>query len=425
MSNIKKIASKLESPVGKKASQKVTFEGGTSLNWNLFKPRFFAELKAKQAFDFIDLAIPGAMSEDGTPIEMSLAFTRPCPKGEEVDHVQSLIDQQIGAVNATLQANTDLLNALPAAQLSAAQKGLEVTKLQIKTNDEVVKITNSRSSLQKDLENSIIQFEKREETFNQHKADCIKTFYNMLGAGPLSVAEAYLRDGKPRAAYLALDTHYNAGVGGQEAASLIMTQMLNFPIDLSTASVSEHMTMMEHLAVEFEGGGINPPLPHHFLTHAFLTALNEATTLFEDEVLFIKQNSLPWETAKLKLQEKESKLLVNGGLSNASRKQMNKSRNGSTDKEIHSLICREVRKVLKRPAESVAVAGENPTKKQVPVCTKCGKRGHSTEQCWSDIICTTCNKKGHIPKFCPEVTGKALAASPKKLVKVSDLMSKK
>lgn len=423
MSNVKKSAAKLESPVGHRINlQKVCFSGGTSLTWSMHKPKFFAELKTKHAQEFVDLTLPGALAADGSPVELVLGTVRPCPVGEEEAHVQAIIDQQVASVNANLATNVALLNAIPANQMNAGAKAVEITKLQIKTNDEIVKINNTRNSIMKDLEASILQFEKREETFQQRLADCIKTFYNMLGAGPLSIAEPHLRLARPRAAFHALDTHYNAGVGGQEAASNIMSQMQSFPIDLSSATLSEHISMMEALAIEYEGGGINHPLASSFIMHCFMQALG-TSPVFEDVVKFIKDHNLTWEAAKLKLQEKEANLLVQNGLAKAKKQHHGGGRDGSLSKEIHSLICKEIRRVAKRPleTETAAAAGASPQKKSVPTCTKCKKRGHSAEQCWSEIVCSTCGVKGHIPKFCPTVTGKPLGASPKKLIKVRTL----
>jgi len=36
-------------------------------------------------------------------------------------------------------------------------------------------------------------------------------------------------------------------------------------------------------------------------------------------------------------------------------------------------------------------------------CLRCGKFGHTTEECHSPVICTRCNKEGHVPRVCSEV----------------------
>ena len=402
---------------------KCCFEGGTSLNWNVFKPRLFAEMKSKQAFDYVAVTIPGAVDDQGNPIEKVPDFHRPCATGDEGAYVQAQLDSQIQAINDTLAANTEIINH--SAQMNANAKGSAITQMQVKANDDITKINNSRGSVIKDLETSIALYEKRLDNFDQRKADAIKVFYTMLGTGPMSIAEPHLRNGNPRAAFVALDTHYNAGVGGQQAASTIMTQLQGFSVDLDVGSLSEHMNALKNLAVEWEGGGLNPPLPPAYLLLTFLVAVERYTSEYKDEVQFIRQNSLTWDAAMLKLQEREAALTVEKAAS--PKKKGNRKSDGSRD-EIHSLLTKIVKKHLSKvrsatESASAAESHESPKKKVVPVCGKCKKRGHTTEQCWVDMICPQCNQKGHIPKFCPEITGKSFG-SPKKPVKVSELLQK-
>lgn len=424
--------SKLSSPV--KDSRKVNlnkccFEGGTSLNWNVFKPRLFAELKSKQAFDYVGVTAPGAIDEAGNPVERVPDFQRPCPAGEELNHVQAQLDSQINAVRETLVRNTDLINAIPAAQLNAAGKAQEILKATVKANDEITKINNSRGSVSKDLESSIALFEKRLENFEQRKADAIKTFYAMLGTGPLSIAEGHLRNGCPRAAFVALDTHFNAGVGGQQAAALVMTQLQNFTVDLEQGSLAEHAIALQQLADEWRAGDLNQPLSETFLLLSFLAAVERSTDAFKNEILYIRQNNLTWEMAMLKLQEKEATLTVEKSLGANRKKGIKGKLQDGSKNEIHSLLTKLVKKHVakvrsgKTATGTVAAAAESPQKKSLPTCSKCGKRGHSAETCWSDLTCPQCKKKGHIPKFCPEITGKVLG-SPKKPVNVSELLKK-
>lgn len=366
--------------------------------------------------------IPGALNADGEPVETVLGYVRPCAVGEEEAWVQDHLDSQIAAVNRNAEANIAVIQGIPANQLGAAQRNLEIAKITMNANDAVMKINNSRASAMKDLENSIVIFEKREEAFNQKVADAIKVFYSMLCTGPLAVAEPFLKTGRPRAAFHALNVYYNAGVGGQQVSSTIMTQLQKYHLDFNAGSLSEHMSAMKNLAVIWEGGGINPPLPEPFLMQCFLDALTRSTDLFKDEVNFIKQNNLPWEQAKLKLQERETVLVAERSTSKA------KIKERKVD-DIHSLLTflTKTAKSLKRSAGqssstdvAAAASGESPQKRVLPHCAKCGKRGHAAETCWSDMQCPKC-KAGHIEKFCPEITGKPFG-SPKKPVKVTSLL---
>jgi hypothetical protein len=107
-------------------------------------------------------------------------------------------------------------------------------------------------------------------------------------------------------------------------------------------------------------------------------------------------------------------------VSHSSRSHSKSERFDGLPKEIHSLLCKEIRKILKRPGDhdqtaAVASPGGSPQKKAVPTCASCGKRGHRTDDCWKDVTCPICQKKGHIAKFCSEVTGKQFGNSSDKV----------
>lgn len=415
---------KSDSSVKRVNLNKTCFDGGDPAAWYIFLPRFMAELNSKKALELVEYEnIPGALDEQGVPVETPMGFARPCPVGEEDARIQSLIDSQIEAVNANTEANIAVIENIPANQMNAAARNLEFARIRMKANDEIMKINNSRPNLVKDLENSIALFEKREEAFNQKVADAVKVFYSMLCTGPLAVAEPFLKMGQPRAAFHALNVYYKAGVGGQQVSSTVMQQLQSYRVDPKEGSLSEHMANIKNLALVWEGGGINPPLNETFLMQCFLNSLSQHTDQYKDEVKYIMMNNLNWEAAKLKLQERESVLV-------AERSQPPKKRfkEGRGD-DIHSLLTffNKVSKSLKRsganPAEALAAAaGGSPQKKAVPTCAKCGKRGHETIDCWMDKTCPKCSKKGHIEKFCPDVTGKPFGSPSKKPVKVTSLL---
>lgn len=373
------------------------FVGGTSLNWSLFYARLKAALNAKQAGEFINLS--GAVAADGTVSELSFGLERPCAVGQEDAYVQDLINQQIETINAALLSNITMYDGL---QMNAGAKAVKIVELRAKANNDNAKIQNDRRVIRHDLGTSIARFEEQEKEFLQRRADCVKIFYQMLGAGPLSIAEPFLSVGRPRAAFAALNSHYSAGVGGQQAASAIMKQMQNFPIDLSMATLSEHMALMERLNAEFEGGGINRSLPPAFIMHNFLEALSRATDLFNDEILFITQNNTTWEAAKLKLKERESHLLAKGIDLTEPPGTADQFDGDGLPRHLYDLVSDEVRSTLKRRGESSG----NRKKKLLPTCAECGKRGHDTEHCWSQVTCPVCGDIGHITKYCPLVKGK-------------------
>lgn len=41
-----------------------------------------------------------------------------------------------------------------------------------------------------------------------------------------------------------------------------------------------------------------------------------------------------------------------------------------------------------------------PEDKSDRTCEKCGKTGHTIDNCWQDRTCETCGKKGHIQDIC-------------------------
>lgn len=426
-----KNTAKSDSSVKRINVQKSCFDGGDAVTFYIWIPRFLAELNSKKALDLVAYeGIPGALDADGAPVETPMGFARPCPVGEEEAYVQAQIDSQIAAVNATVEANIAVIQGIPANQMNAAARNLETARITMKANDEIMKINNSRSSINKDLENSIALFEKREEAFNQKVADAVKVFYSMLCSGPLAVVEPFLKEGRPRAAFHALNVYYKAGIGGQQISSLVMTKLQNYRVDLKEGSLSEHMSAIKNLAHVWEGGGINQPLDETFLMNGFLESLGNHSDQFKDEVKHIRMNNLTWEQAKLKLQERESILVAERSSSKKQHPKEVKMDN------IHSLLTSALTKVvksLKRPRETAAAAasevaaasGGSPQKKTQPTCTKCGKRGHEAGSCWSDMTCPKCRAKGHIEKFCPVITGKPFG-SPAKAnpFKVTSLLPK-
>ena len=52
----------------------------------------------------------------------------------------------------------------------------------------------------------------------------------------------------------------------------------------------------------------------------------------------------------------------------------------------------------KKNKKSVALNTES--KKEVLMCSHCGKKGHTKECCWELKTCNNCSKLGHITKFC-------------------------
>jgi hypothetical protein len=406
--------------------EKVIFSGGSSLSWNMAKPRILAALNTKQAIDFVDVSVPGALDANGDAVEKIPDFTRPCAIGTEAAFVQARLDSQIQAVLDNLAANTDLINGVPNAQLNAGAKLLKIMEAQAKANDKTTDIQNTRGAVVRELESSIAIWEKRNENFELRRAEAIHVFYNTLGAAPLSIAEPLLKERRPRAAFVALDRHYNAGVGGQQAAKVILSQVNGFAVDLGDGTLSEHMHALKFLAAEWEGGGINPPLGDTFLLEIFLDAVEKASHLYKDECKFIRQQNLTWDAAMLKLQEREATLTVAKGLS------PNRKRNRSDADDLRVLVSKAVKqqfsKLNRHPGATANVvetaAAVSPQKKTLPTCKKCKKKGHVTENCWRDLICPTCKEKGHIPKFCPITTGKPLG-SPKKTVRVADMLNQK
>jgi hypothetical protein len=403
---------------------KVIFSGGSSLNWNIAKPRILAALNTKQAIDFVDVSVPGALDENGDAVEKIPDFHRPCAVGAEEALIQSRLDSQILAILDNLAVNTELINGAPNAQLNAGAKALKVMEAQVKANDETTRILNTRGAIARELESSITTFEKRRENFDLRRAEAIHVFYNTLGTAPLSIAEPFLKECRPRAAFVALDRHYNAGIGGQQAAKTIMAQVTGFSVDLDNGTLSEHMHALKFLAAEWEGGGINTPLGDTFLLEIFIGAVEKSLHQFKDECKFIRQQNLTWDAAMLKLQEREATLMVAKGLNSPSRK-----RNRPEADDLRALVSKLVKQQVKMTNRADGVAASvvqaaavtSPQKKSLPKCGKCKKVGHTSENCWRDLICTSCNEKGHIPKFCPKVTGKPLG-SPKKTVRVADML---
>ncbi len=409
----------------RKANAKLMFEGGTSLEWNMFKPRLFAELRAKQAFEFIDLTIPGAIDADGLTVERIPDFGRPCPVGGEAAHVQAELDIQIQVVNNSTAASTALWMG---AVMPVAARNVEIAKIQVQANHDIARIENTRGSIVKTLDDSVARYEKRQENFDLRKAEAVNVFYSMLGSGPLAIAEGYLRDGRPRAAFRALDVHFSAGVGGQIAAATILSQIQNYTVDLSAGSMNEHMIDIQRLAHEYEGGGLNNALGVNFLLHIFLASLEKGTDQFKDEILFIRHNNLSWEAAALKLQEREANLTVEKRIGSS------KGKSGKVQaldtEQLYSMLT----KLVKRPrgkrarsekvaAATVAAAQEGPKKRALQTCSTCNKPGHTSDMCWSNMICPQCKQKGHILRRCPEMTGKSSYTS-KKPFKVSELLPK-
>ena len=405
--------------------EKVIFSGGSSLSWNMAKPRILAALNTKQAIDFVDITVPGALDANGNAVEKVPDFTRPCAVGAEAAFVQGRLDSLVQGILDNLAVNTGLINDVPNAQLNAGGKLLKIMEARVKANDKTTEIHNTRGGITRELEASIALYEKRQENFDLRRAEAIHVFYNTLGAAPLSIAEPLLKERRPRAAFVALDRHYNAGVGGQQAAKVILSQVSGFAVDLADGTLSEHMHALKFLAVEWEGGGINPPLGDTFLLEIFLDAVEKASHLYKDECKFIRQQNLTWDAAMLKLQEREAQLTVAKGIA-PSRK-----RTRAEGDDLRALVSEAVNHLFNKRnrqpgvaanvAETVAVA--SPQTKSLPVCGKCKKKGHVRENCWRDLICPTCKEKGHIPKFCPVNTGKPLG-SPKKTVRVADRLNK-
>ncbi len=396
--------------------QKHVFNGGTSLDWNLFVARLKASLNSKDCVEFIDIS--GAV--EGVVVEYLPGNPRPCPIGEEDAYVQAQVNQKRAVVSAARATNegllNDLYNGLPVTPANTRERQLKTAEVQMKANNDLAAIENQRDAIRRDLDTANHRSDEKDKEFRQRLADCIKIFYAMLGHGPLAVAEPYLRANRTRAAFYALNSHYSAGIGGQQAASMVMHQMQNFPMDLQARTLTENMALMERLNAEFIAGGLNAPLPPAFMLHNFLEALKKATDLYKDEILFIKQGNKSWEEAKLSLQERENHLTVQG-ISSPTRKPRNEREFGSP-REFQAMIAKAVNDALmKRNGDETAAAAASPAKKPraLVTCDVCGKQGHSGENCWTKATCPLCKTVGHIAKYCPTVTGKPFTSSPKKV----------
>jgi hypothetical protein len=248
------------------------------------------------------------------------------------------------------------------------------------------KLTELEERYDKELIPKINLYITEKKIHESKAANCMKVFTESIGPSARNHITEWLAAGKFRRAWFELNTFYGAAMGGTRNIASIMNILSNAVYKENEEDFNGHISYMNNLfqIMESVGAPVSDGMKVLYMRESILRGNNLP---FLDTINYYKHikdttfvdfiNALQTEYSNHLIEKDQDKLL---------RDQFNKIK--IEDRNNHNLNNPRL-----YPPKLNNVNRENK-------CTKCGKTGHNSNECWSSMKCGNCGKMGHPTERC-------------------------
>ena len=293
----------------------------------------------------------------------------------------------------------------------------EVNKLLLSTRrdweNERFKIEQSETDILHQLAAAVTHYDRLKKENAIAQAKCLKVFKECLGPAPKALIREELLSGQYRAAYLTLYMHYNSGMGGVQSSIDLLKMIQEVPWEPRKMGVLEHIEKLDTLIAlaNSQGAGVVERTRVAYI----ISSLQKAKAKeFEKDLEEAERgnHTLPWLITRLartatNLAMKGKKLGKRNQYDLYNPHEDEAEFAGAAQDGVQVIYCLPSGKRVKNPQDAQKYEHAFLTNAGV-VCPKCGKTGHTAEECWKDKHCVSCGMLGHIAQFCRTGKDKAL-----------------
>lgn len=386
------------------------FDSVRQIDFRLWKPGFLSKAATNECLKFFE-----------AKEELTFVECRPCAVGEEETFVDEQLNTQMERLRKTFKKNCLLLD--DNAKVSLAKKASVKMNLEMELNKEIDRIANTRDRVLKDLETSIVIFEKKERVFQVGQAAAVNLLFENLGPNCLDCIKAELVEVKPLAAWKKLEARFDSGKGGSANTSNILDEMRNFVIEKKNGSIIAGIHYLKSLASEYNAAG-SAPLDKNLVFTFLLDAIERGG--MEEFKELVHDAKKPGATITLEVLEEYVAIIESREAYQQPKDKKDSSKSSTFQNALKNLESAEqlmslLAKVTHAKRKKGKTSTPAPFALTVSVCTVCNRKGHTKDTCWKNHTCTICKKKGHHERVCRQ---RPDTNSDKKKFNVSDFTNK-